>query len=153
MRNLLFSIALLSSAGCRTGLLETGEWGTIRYFGELVGVAPERFDPEDDQPMLELYPPTSDRSGNLYVLYEEPTGGSVVFVGEALGGWSKGCTADEEMLPHQDVTDPQVHGFLGSSDNMAWFWSGDALVQVSGETGACKQILDKDYKVFTKGSK
>ena len=45
-----------------------------------------------------MYPPISDRDGNVYVLYEEPTGSSVVYVGEALGGWSKGCPAGEEML-------------------------------------------------------
>ena len=149
MRCLLFLFALACSAGCRTGLLETGEWGTLRYFGELVGVASSEFDPEDDQPLLELYPPTSDRDGNVYVLYEEPTGSSVVYVGEALGGWSNGCVAGEEKLPNQDVTHPQVHGFVGSSDNMAWFWAGDGLVQVSGETGSCKQILDKDPLTVT----
>ena len=149
MRSLLLSLALPISAGCRTGLLETGEWGTFRYFGELVGVAPARFDAEEGQPMLEVYPPASDRAGNLYVLYEEPTGGSVVYVGEALGGWSKGCPPGEEMLPNRDVTEPQIHGFLGTSDTMAWFWAGDGLIQVSGETGACKQILDKDPLTVT----
>jgi len=99
--------------------------------------------------MLEVYPPASDRDGNLYVLYEEPTGGSVVYVGESLGGWSKGCPPGEEMLPNRDVTAPQIHGFLGTSDSMAWFWAGDGLVQVSGETGACKQILDKDPLTVT----
>jgi len=130
-------------------LLETGEWGTLRYFGELVGVSTSRFDAEVDTDLLEVYPPTSDRNGNVYVLYEEPTGGSVVYVGESLGGWSKGCPAGEEMLPNGDVTEPQVHGFLGTSDDMAWYWAGDALVQVSGNTGACKQILDKDPLTVT----
>ena len=39
MRTLVLSLALIGSAGCRSGLLETGEWGTFRYFGELVGAA------------------------------------------------------------------------------------------------------------------
>jgi hypothetical protein len=149
MRYSLLLFSLCGSAGCRTGLLENGEWGTLRYFGELAGVAPSRFDSDNAQPVMELIPPISDRNGNTYVLYEEPTGGSVVYVGEALGGWSKGCPAGEEMLPNVDVTEAQVRGFLGASDDMAWFWAGDALVQVSGETGACKQILDKDPLTVT----
>jgi len=149
MRNPLLLAALGLSTGCHSGTLSSGEWGTLRYFGELVGVPSARLEEGDGQPLLELIPPRSDRQGNVYVLYEDINGNSVVYVGESLGGWSKGCPAGEDPLPHAEATDPQVHGFLGSSDEMAWYWAGDALVQVSGETGECKQILDKDPLTVT----
>ena len=33
---------------------------------------------------------------------------------------------------------------MGASDNRAWFWAGDALVEVDGTTGQCTQVLDTD---------
>ncbi|MEC8191376.1 MAG: hypothetical protein VX127_01495 [Myxococcota bacterium] len=134
--------------GCQAGTLESGEWGKLRYFGELTGTPEARIDDESLEP-LKLIPPASDRDGNVYVLYEDINGNSIVYVGQALSGWSKGCPAGEEPLPHASANDAQIHGFLGTSDTMAWYWTGDALAQVNGTTGECKQILDKDPLTVT----
>ncbi len=149
MRYALISATLLASMGCKSGTLESGEWGTLRYFGELAGAPDARLDPTDTDLKLELIPPTSDRDGNVYVMYEDVNGNSIVYVGQSLSGWSKGCPAGEEPLPHATAEDAQVHGFLGTSQSMAWYWTGDALAQVNGNTGECKQILDKDPLTVT----
>ena len=147
MRLLLLSLALTTSTGYRTGLLApvVGDhsifWGTR-------GCGTFTVRHRSGQPLLEVYPPPQPRWQHLCTLRRADCD-SVVYVGEALGGWSNGCPPGEEMLPNRDVTEPQIHGFLGTSDNMAWFWAGDGLVQVSGETGACKQILDKDPLTVT----
>lgn len=141
--------ALASSVGCQSGTLESGDWGTLRYFGELVGTPEARLDGSESDLPLELFPPTSDRDGNVYVLYEDINGNSIVYVGQALSGWSKGCPAGEDPLPHAGPDEPQVHGFLGTSDSKAWYWTGDGLAQVTGSTGECKQILDKDPLTVT----
>lgn len=142
-------VTLLAAGGCKSGTLNSGEWGKLRYFGELSGVAPVLDTDDDLQLPLELIPPVSDRSGNVYVLHERSTDDSVVYVGEALGGWSRGCPPEENPLPHRTTGEAHVHGFLGTSEDMAWFWAGDALVQVSGATGECKQVLDKDPLTLT----
>lgn len=140
MRSLFLLAGLAGTVGCKTGLLEPGEWGQFRYFGELEGAPPMR-----------LLPPMSDRDGNVYVLYEDFNGYSTVYTGQALGGWSVGCQPHE--LPLDEVShvdgDLNVHGFLGTSQNEAWYWAGDALVHVSGSTGQCKQILDTDPLTVT----
>lgn len=141
--------AMAASVGCKSGTLESGDWGTLRYFGELVGTPESRLDGSESDLPLELFPPTSDRDGNVYVLYEDINGNSIVYVGQALSGWSKGCPAGEEPLPHAGPDEPQVHGFLGTSDSKAWYWTGDGLAQVTGSTGECKQILDKDPLTVT----
>jgi hypothetical protein len=140
---------LLATGGCKSGTLESGEWGKLRYFGELVGVAPLLDTDEDLQLPLVLIPPVSDRDGNVYVLHQRTTNDAVVYVGQALGGWSRGCPPGEQPLPHVVDDEAHVHGFLGTAESMAWFWAGDALVQVSGETGECKQVLDKDPLTLT----
>ena len=141
--------ATAMTVGCQAGTLESGDWGTLRYFGELTGSPEARLDEDDSDLRLELIPPTSDRDGNVYVMYEDINGNSIVYVGHALSGWSKGCPAGEEPLPHATATEAQVHGFLGTSDSKAWYWTGDALAQVNGKTGECKQILDKDPLTVT----
>lgn len=106
--------------------LAPGEWGTFRWFAELKGEAPMR-----------LLPPATDRDGNAYVLYgDRDNSESIVYTGGALGGWTGGCRA------HRGVRG--LHGFVGRSDNRMWFWSGNALSVVSGETGACREVLSAD---------
>jgi hypothetical protein len=131
---------IAGAGGCKTGLLKPGEWGQFRYFGELEGAPP-----------LRLLPPLSDRDGNAYVLYEDFNGDSVIYTGQALGGWSVGCQAHELPLEDRDHEDGElnVHGFLGASQDEAWYWAGDALVNVSGATGQCTQILDTDPLTVT----
>lgn len=138
MRHVLLLAGLAGTTGCRSGLLDAGDWGTFRYFAELEGDIPMR-----------LVPPISDREGNVYVLYEDSVGDSVVYTGQYVGGWSTGCQPQE--LPLDDEADniSTLHGFLGSSDSRAWFWAGDALVEVDGTTGQCTQVLDTDPLTVT----
>ena len=134
-----FLLAILAgTTGCKSGLLDAGEWGAFRYFAELEGEVPMR-----------LVPPISDRDGNVYVLYEDNVGDSVVYTGQFLGGWSTGCQPHE--LPLDDEADGKtsLHGFMGASDDRAWFWAGDALVEVDGSTGQCTQVLDSDPLTVT----
>lgn len=148
MRNLILIPALMAVSGCNSGLLEPGEWGKLRYFGELTGV-PVASSPDNEDIPLTLIPPVSDRAGNVYVLYEDPDGDSVAYVGNARKGWSPGCQAYENDLPHSSADTTNLHGFLGTSDETAWYWAGDALVEVSGKTGQCHQILDTDPLTVT----
>jgi hypothetical protein len=132
-------LAILAGAtGCRSGLLDAGKWGTFRYFAELEGEVPMR-----------LIPPKSDREGNVYVLYEDNVGDSVVYTGQFVGGWSTGCQAHELPLTDEAGDASGLHGFIGSSDDRAWFWAGDALVEVDGATGQCNQVLDTDPLTIT----
>lgn len=113
------------AVGCAEPLAP-GAWGTFRYFGELEGATPMR-----------LLPPTTDRAGNVYVLHgDRERAENRVFVGHAMGGWSGGCQA------HRG--DFGVHGFVGRTLDTAWYWSGDALVQVDGDTGSCREVLRTD---------
>ena len=103
---------------------------------------------DDLQEPLVLLPPTTDRDGNIYILHEQVTKDAVIYVGDPYGGWSRGCPPGEDPHPTLRRLTP-VHGFLGTSQDMAWFWAGDALVQVSGTTGECKQVIDKDPLTLT----
>jgi len=106
--------------------LSPGEIGTARYFGEVEGEVP-----------LRLLPPKTDREGNVYILYGETEWtDTTVFVGHANGGWSGGCRAHRGSYP--------VHGFSGSTEDRSWYWSGDALVEVDGNTGSCEEVLSTD---------
>ncbi len=119
-------VAAGSLAGC-IDTLDPGEHGTMRYFGEVRGAAP-----------LALLPPIADRDGNVYVLYggrELDT--ALAFVGRAGGGWTSGCS-----LHKGDSRG--AHFWIGRAQDRAWYWSGDALVEVVGATGSCKAVLDKD---------
>lgn len=124
MRPLILAAAALALPGCG-GMLAPGEWGTFRYFGQLQGEAP-----------LRLVPPVSDRAGNTYVLYGDDTVPSEVYVGHRWGGWSGGCSPGELSY--------QMHGFVGTSEDRAWAWVGEALVEINGETGVCSQVLNRD---------
>lgn len=112
--------------GCTPSLSE-GEWGTFRYFGEIRG-----------EPPMRLLPPDTDREGHVYVLFGDTAGGenSVVYTGTPAGDWSSGCTA------HRGIEG--LRGFVGHSDDRAWYWSGDALVAVDGPTGSCRELLSRD---------
>ncbi len=116
---------VLLGVGCGP-TLQPGELGPLRYFGDLLGEAPMR-----------LLPPITDRSGNLYVLYGAVDRiDTTVYVGQALGGWSGGCQA------HRGTDG--VHGWVGRTDDRAWYWAGSALVEVDGLTGACQEVLRND---------
>ena len=120
-------VALIAAAGiaCVSGL-ESGQLGNVRYFGELLG-----------EPPMRLVPPLADRDGNIYVLYGAPDRQDTqVFVGRRGGGWTGGCVA------HRGVYG--LHGFIGRTLDRVWYWSGTALVEVSGDTGACRLVLRND---------
>lgn len=116
-------LALL--CGC-TDLLAPGQWGTPRYFAEIPGTTP-----------LRLHPPRSDREGNVYVVHgDRERTENLIYVGHHDGGWSGGCSEHRGEFG--------VHGIVGSDADRAWLWSGDLLVEVSGTTGACDEILSHD---------
>ena len=64
MRPLIF-LPLVMGFGCKSGTLGSGEWGTLRYFGELGGIVPVRTMDDDLQEPLVLIPPVTDRDGNI----------------------------------------------------------------------------------------
>ncbi len=122
----LLALAMLAASGCGE-VLAPGEWGTLRYFGQLGGDLPMR-----------LVPPRTDREGNVYVLYGlDQWHGSRMYVGHHLGGWTGGCEVHKE-------TNERLHGFVGTATDRAWWWSGMALGAVNGETGSCRQLLTHD---------
>ncbi len=124
------TVAIVTTTIFSTGCIEyldDGELGRARYFGEVRGAAP-----------LNLLPPISDRDGNVYVLYGSPNlNQAAAYIGHARGGWTTECEI------HQSDS-RGAHGWVGRGDDRAWYWSGDALVGVSGTTGGCSQILKTD---------
>ena len=64
MRSVIL-LSLFASVGCKSGTLGSGEWGTLRYFGELGGMVPIRASDDDLQEPLVLLPPVTDRDGNI----------------------------------------------------------------------------------------
>ena len=120
------AVLLSALVGC-VDYLEPGELGELRYFGEVRGEVP-----------LRLFPPIADRLGNVYVLWGTNSVAEVAaFVGHASGGWSSGCEIHKG-------NSRGVHGFVGRAFDRAWYWSGDSLVEVSGTTGGCSPVLDRD---------
>lgn len=123
----LASLIGLSLAASCTPEATPGDVGTLRYAGRVKG-----------EPPLRLFPPVADPSGNVYVL-----NGAIdfietrAFVGFPAGGWSSGCA-----LTKGDVYG--AHGWAGFSATRQWYWSGGALVAVSGVDGECHAVLDKD---------
>ena len=119
-------VVALLVGGC-VDYLDPGEYGVPRYFGEVRGAPP-----------LALLPPIADRDGNVYVLYgSRELSSALVFVGHAGGGWTSGCSV------HKGDS-RGAHFWVGRAQDRAWYWSGDALVEVAGGTGSCKAVLDKD---------
>ena len=118
--------AALALGSC-TPEAKPGDVGTLRYAGRVKGEAP-----------LRLLPPVSDPAGNVYVL-----NGAIdfietcAFVGFAGGGWSSACsiTKGDQF---------GAHGWAGFAATRQWYWSGGALVSVSGNDGECHAVLDKD---------
>lgn len=123
---LLAATTLLPTAGC-IEYLDGGELGQLRYFGDVRGDVPLRFTS-----------PISDRDGNIYVLFGSPDIAEAIgFVGHAGGDWSGSC------LVHENSS-RGAHGWVGRALNRAWYWSGDSLVEVNGDTGGCRERLDTD---------
>ena len=118
---------LTASVGCSEPLTP-GEYGLLRYAGQVRGATP-----------LNLLPPIADRDGNVYVLYgnRKDLLETQLFVGHAEGGWSGGCRITQGNAFG-------LHGFIGRSENRAYYWSGEALVRSDGPTGGCKQLLRTD---------
>jgi hypothetical protein len=117
---------LLWPSGC-IEYLQPGELGTPRYFGEVRG--------DDPLPVL---PPISDRAGNTYILVGSENQPDVdVFVGQAGGGGTAGCSLSES-----DIGGRGAHGWVGATDDRAWFHAGDGLFEVSGSSGGCRRILE-----------
>lgn len=107
--------------------LDVGEVGKLRYAGRVKGEVP-----------LNILPPVADMSGNVYVLNGAPLLAEThAFVGFAGGGWSGTCS-----LTKGDVYG--AHGWAGFAQSRQWYWSGGALVSVSGADGTCHAVLDKD---------
>ncbi len=123
---LLAAFTATSAAHCARSL-RPGEMGQARLVAQVRGAAP-----------LRLIPPASDREGNVYVAYGELDLPQVnVFVGQTRGGWLSGCT-----LTKGDTFG--LHGWVGFAESRRWYWSGDALVSVSGASGVCSPVLDRD---------
>jgi hypothetical protein len=121
-------VLIAALSGC-IDYLDPGEVGAVRYFGEVRSTA--------GMP-LPVLPPISDRDGNAYVLSGARDLRQVTaFTGQAGGGWSSGCSLHK-------ADDRGAHGWIGGARDRAWYWSGDALVEVSGETGSCNYVLDRD---------
>ena len=119
-------VAALLGVACVPSL-EEGTLGLPRVVGSVRG-----------KPPLEVIAPTSDRSGNLYILAGSKARPDLqLFVGQAGGGFVSGC-----RLTKDDTIG--VHGWVGRAQERSWYWSGRALVAVNGRTGDCKRVLDRD---------
>jgi hypothetical protein len=115
----------LAAFGCAPEL-EPGTLGVARHFAELSGEVPMR-----------LIPPQTDRQGNVYVLYGAPDWPDhAVYVGRPSGGWSGGCSAVRGAKG--------IFGFVGRTLDRMYYWAGDAIVRVDGNTGACREVLASD---------
>ncbi len=112
--------------GC-ADTLEPGELGEARIVGSIRGDPPR------------VLAPVSDLDGNVYVLAgaKDYPGEAKVYVGKAGGGWLGSCevTKGSSFGPH---------GWVGYTRDHRWYWSGEALVSVSGKNGDCHALLDTD---------
>lgn len=117
---------MILTIGC-ADTLEPGELGQARIVGSVKGDPPR------------VLAPVSDLDGNVYVLtgakdYPQDT---KVYVGKTGGGWLGSCEVTKG-----DTYGP--HGWVGRTRNQQWYWSGEALVSVSGDNGDCHALLDTD---------
>lgn len=124
----LSSVLLLAAttAGCAGGL-DDGEIGDVRVMGTVRGDPPR------------VLPPVLDRDGNYYVL-EGALGFPTftrAYVGAVGGGWRGSCrvTSGDRF---------GAHGWVGGTQSKYWYWSGFALVGVSGSTADCRRVLSVD---------
>jgi hypothetical protein len=126
---LLFFGALLGAAGaspsCTPSPLSSGQYGTFRYVAKVNGDAP-----------LRLLPPIADVNGNVYTLNGDIDFPEThAFLSRAGGGEAAICS-----LTKGDKFG--VHGWVGFSQDRAWYWSGDALVVITQTS--CSAVLDHD---------
>jgi hypothetical protein len=127
VRRALGALSVIVSLGSCVSTLGAGQLGVLRYAGRVRGATP-----------LRLLPPVADSTGNVYALYGAPDYLlTQAFVGHVGGGWSSGCT-----LTKGDQFG--AHGWAGFDVTREWYWSGDALVAVSGTDGTCHAVLDHD---------
>jgi hypothetical protein len=123
---LAFTLVAAGSSGC-IEYLEPGDLGTPRYFAEVRGDVP-----------LRMTPPLSDREGNVYVPYGDKSYlYPKIYVGHLGGGWTGKC------VEHRGDASG-FNGWIGRGSNRAWYWSGHSIVEISGKTGGCEQILARD---------
>lgn len=122
MRRWTFALVL---AGACTTPPAPGEFGTLRYVTRVQG-----------EPPLRVIPPLSDLAGNVYTAFGATDFPAVsVTVSHHTGGESPPCT-----LTRGDEVG--LHGWVGYASRTAWYWAGDLLVEVDGNTGACSPVLD-----------
>lgn len=121
------ALACCVLAGC-TGTPAPGELGTPRFFDQVRGGTP-----------LPMAPPIHDRDGNAYVAYGDlDTLEVAAYVGHLGRGWSGSCNVLAEAAQYG------LHGWLGRSQNRAWYWAGTALVRLRGTSGDCRRLLRTD---------
>jgi len=124
------ALAVVFAVGCVDTPVEPGEWGSVRYFANVLGEVP-----------LRLIPPLTDRSGNTYVLNGAPDWFNTLAMRLSVTG-DRPTTCD----PDPDDTDPGafgLHGWVGRSLDRVWYWTGTALVEL-GSGGACRYVLRND---------
>lgn len=105
--------------------LDDGAYGQFRYSGYNRGSAP-----------LPLFPPISDRVGNIYAMYGSTGVPQVAALVLRVAGSVSGTCA----LTKGDSIG--AHGWVGFGDDRAWYWSGDALIRM--DPGGCDRVLDRD---------
>ncbi len=125
LAHLLVTLASFACAGACVTSPGAGEFGTVRMIGRVKGDLP-----------LRVLPPVADPSGNFYT-----ANGAIDFlettatVSRVGGGESSGCD-----LTRGDTYG--LHGWVGFGASEAWYWSGDLLVKVNAEDGACTTVLE-----------
>lgn len=124
-----FALGGLVATGCLAPT-SSGEWGSVRYFSNVLGQAP-----------LRLVPPLSDREGNTYVLYGAPDWFNTLGLRVSVTG-DRPTTCD----PDPADTDPGtygLHGWVGRTTDRVWYWTGTALVELQN-SGSCEFVLRSD---------
>ncbi len=106
---------------------EPGEIGQLRFAGRVLG-----------SPPLRLLPPVADPHGTVYTLYGALDLKEVVVYRSKFGGGQQslcfGGTKGDRY---------GAHGWVGFAEpERVWYWSGDALVAISGNS--CGFVLDRD---------
>lgn len=126
------AVLVLGTLVACSSTLSPGAVGVLRYAGRVRGTRP-----------LPLLPPVTDIAGNVYVLNGAIDSQETrAIVGPAGGGWKANC----ELPQNRTVG---VHGWVGYTANEQWYWSGDALIAISGRDGNCHEVLDRDPSTNT----